>query len=385
MKSDDSCRGETSKLVGLPLVPASKLSSTTPSNGGISPVTPPVTLQNFKKSALNELKNLSPSPQLDIQVLIEHYLNINKTQQLLNPNQIIPEEKLQQLNQAVTKRKTGLPVAYITNKKEFFGYSFFVTQDVLIPKPDTEILVERGIQIILEKIKSHPNSIITVCDMCTGSGCIALSVLKTLIEKYQIDYSYLPKFTLVDISQKALDVARKNAALFFGKTKFLDKIQFIRSNLFDQVPGTFDIILTNPPYIPHSMVTDLLKDGRSEPALALDGDFFYDNTSVPLSQKGSYLSFRRKLTAKAAEIYAEKSLYGLRTSVPLSTFSDDGLAIIRNLIPQGSRHLSPKGIILMETGEYNAVKTSELAKKEGFKTIIHKDLEGQLRDIEMFR
>ena len=309
-----------------------------------------MTIEDLKKIALNELKN-SPSPLLDVNVLLEHFLGLNKTQILLNyKKEILPEQE-DFLLQAVQKRKTGLPIAYITGKKEFFGYEFDVSPAVLIPKPDTEILVERGIEIILEKMENHPDTILTVCDMCTGSGCIGISVAKTLIDVYKIEPADLPKFTLVDISPAALEIAMQNAKKLDVPS---DKVRFVRSNLFEQfskVGGwTFDVILTNPPYVPHAMVEQLLQDGRREPRLALDGDVF-------TQKKDGFMPGDFSQT-------------------------DDGLEIIRSLLPQCYNHLCPEGVILMETGEYNALDAQKIASSHRFRTVLHKDLEGQLRVVE---
>lgn len=312
-----------------------------------------MTIQDFKTQAVAQLKNTSPSPQLDIEILLSFALSMDKTKLLLNRSMEIPEAKMEWLKSALSDRLQGLPVAYITGHKEFYGYDFIVSPSVLIPKPDTEILVERAIELILEKMEVHPNQVLTVCDMCTGSGCIALAVLRTLIDVYKIPYGNLPAFTLVDISDAALEIAKENARTLADGLS--DKIHFVRSNLFEQFTLTggwsFDLILTNPPYIPHSMVNELLKDGRNEPRLALDGDV--------------------SLTGDAA--YTEEG-----------ELADDGLEIIRNLIPQAKIHLSPLGIILMETGEYNAEAAALLAEKNGFKSRIHKDLEGQLRGVELW-
>ena len=309
-----------------------------------------MTIEDFKKIALNELKN-SPSPLLDVNVLLEHFLGLNKTQILLNyKKEILPEQE-DFLLQAVQKRKTGLPIAYITGKKEFFGYEFDVSPAVLIPKPDTEILVERGIEIILEKMENHPDTILTVCDMCTGSGCIGISVAKTLIDVYKIEPADLPKFTLVDISPAALEIAMQNVKKLDVPS---DKVRFVRSNLFEQFSNdggwTFDVILTNPPYVPHAMVEQLLQDGRNEPRLALDGDVF-------TQKKDGFMPGDFSQT-------------------------DDGLEIIRSLLPQCYNHLCPEGVILMETGEYNALNAQKIASSHRFRTVLHKDLEGQLRVVE---
>lgn len=309
-----------------------------------------MTIEDFKKIALNELKN-SPSPLLDVNVLLEHFLGLNKTQILLNyKKEILPEQE-DFLLQAVQKRKTGLPIAYITEKKDFFGYEFDVSPAVLIPKPDTEILVERGIEIILEKMENHPDTILTVCDMCTGSGCIGISVAKTLIDVYKIESADLPKFTLVDISPAALEIAMQNVKKLDVPS---DKVRFVRSNLFEQFSNdggwTFDVILTNPPYVPHAMVEQLLQDGRREPRLALDGD-------VCAQKKDGFMPGDFSQT-------------------------DDGLEIIRSLLPQCYNHLCPEGVILMETGEYNALDAQKIASSHRFRTVLHKDLEGQLRVVE---
>ena len=309
-----------------------------------------MTIEDFKKIALNELKN-SPSPLLDVNVLLEHFLGLNKTQILLNyKKEILPEQE-DFLLQAVQKRKTGLPIAYIIGKKEFFGYEFDVSPAVLIPKPDTEILVERGIEIILEKMENHPDTILTVCDMCTGSGCIGISVAKTLIDVYKIEPADLPKFTLVDISPAALEIAMQNVKKLDVPS---DKVRFVRSNLFEQFSNdggwTFDVILTNPPYVPHAMVEQLLQDGRSEPRLALDGD-------VCAQKKDGFMPGDFSQT-------------------------DDGLEIIRSLLPQCYNHLCPEGVILMETGEYNALDAQKIASSHRFRTVLHKDVEGQLRVVE---
>lgn len=311
-----------------------------------------MTIAQFKSEAIKKLSRTSPSPQLDTDVLLEYCLNLSKTQLLLNYQKDITAQQLEWLEKAVLQRQTGLPVAYITGHKEFYGYDFFVSPAVLIPKPDTEILVEKGIETIIEKMEVHPNQILTVCDMCTGSGCIALATIRTLIDVYKIPEGQLPKFTLIDISPAALEIAERN----IEKLKIpRERIRIVRSNLFEQFAKnggwTFDLILTNPPYIPHSMVDDLLKDGRMEPRLALDGDITITGNS-----------------ARTAD----------------GNLADDGLEIIRNLIPQAKEHLSPMGKILMETGEYNAKAAASIAENHGFKTQIHTDLEGQLRVVEMF-
>ena len=296
-------------------------------------------IREFKSWAKKHLSS-SPSAALDVSVLLEFFLGKDKTWILLHEKDELTAEQFSKLSEAVFARKTGLPVAYITGRKEFYGYDFFVTPDVLIPKPDTEILVESALTEILQKIQGEKSGISSLCDICTGSGCVGLSVIKFLSERNEISSAKVPELTLSDISSAALLIAEKNAKNLLSKELF-QKINFVESDLFSAIPKRFDMILSNPPYIPSKMVDELLKDGRSEPRLALDGD------SYDTSHK-----------------------------------SCDGLSIIRRLIPQCMEHLNEGGILIVEAGEYNAVETKAIFEKSGFSHVkIIKDLEGQARDV----
>ncbi len=296
-------------------------------------------IREFKSWAKKHLSS-SPSAALDVSVLLEFFLGKDKTWILLHEKDELTAEQFSKLSEAVAARKTGLPVAYITGCKEFYGYDFFVTPDVLIPKPDTEILVESALTEILQKIQSEKNGISSICDICTGSGCVGLSVIKFLSERNEIPSTKVPELTLSDISSAALSIAEKNAKNLLSKELF-QKINLVKSDLFSAIPKRFDMIISNPPYIPSKMVDELLKDGRSEPRLALDGD------SYDTSHK-----------------------------------SCDGLSIIRRLVPQCMEHLNEGGILIVETGEYNALETKTIFEKSGFSYVkIIKDLEGQARDV----
>ena len=312
-----------------------------------------MTLQEIKSKIIEKLSKTSPSPKLDAEVLLSYCLGFSKTELLLKRDYEVPADKEAWLLDATSRRATGLPIAYITGHKEFYGYDFIVSPDVLIPKPDTEILVERAVDVILSKIDARGENLLTVCDMCTGSGCIAVAVAKTLLEDERVAPDQLPKFTLADISEPALNIAQRNAAALLSAhgNLVLSRFNFIRTNLFDAISEAikYDVILSNPPYIPHTMVDELLLDGRSEPRLALDGDI---------------------------------TLEGDRALTEAGSPADDGLEIIRNLIPQAAAHLAPMGSLLMETGEYNAEAAAVLAEAAGFNTELHRDLEGQLRVVE---
>ena len=280
----------------------------------------------------------SPTPDLDINCILCSILNVDKTYLLTHSQNELTETQLENLASAVSKRRTGLPIAYITGVKEFYGRDFCVSPAVLIPKPDTEILVERAAEIILQSVQT-----VKLCDMCAGSGCVGLAVFLAVKENPQTDLCKIESVCLADISEAALEIAKLNSKRLLhyeDKARF----SFIKTDLFAGITGTFDLICTNPPYIPHGEAAALLEDGRNEPLLALDGDAIVDET---VSQSG------------------------------------DGLAVIRRLVPAALEHLNGGGTLLMECGEYNAQKAADLCRAAGFSSVrIHKDLAGQMRLVE---
>jgi release factor glutamine methyltransferase len=301
-----------------------------------------MTIHNIRLQSGSLLPH-SSSSSLDIDVILAHILEKDRTYLLAHGEDELSGTQQTKFNNAIEKRQTGFPVAYITGHKEFYGYDFAVTPSVLIPKPDTELLVEITVNKIIEKIDARGDVVLTVCDMCTGSGCAGLSILLSLSNDYHIPANKMPKFTLADISDEALSIARRNADILITSYALRERVRFIRSNLFETIGGTFDVIVTNPPYVPEKETAALLQDGRSEPALALDGD---------VNEDGS------------------------------RSWSKDGLAIIRRLLPQSYTMLSPKGNLFMETGEYNAEQAAGIAVRCGFQNIhIERDMSGQLRDV----
>ena len=170
----------------------------------------------------------------------------------------------------IKKLIEGVPLQHITKSQEFMKLNFYVDQDVLIPRPDTEILVEEVIKIA-KKVGAKK-----ILDLCTGSGAIAVSLAK---------YIQNSKLTGVDISSKALRIAKLNAR----NNNVEDRITFISSNLFDNVPEEkYDIIVSNPPYIKSKIIKTLNKDVQNEPQIALDGGV-------------DGLDFYRKIIKKADE------------------------------------------------------------------------------------
>lgn len=195
---------------------------------------------------------------------------LNKTKEwiMINLEQNLSPEYEKKFNELVSKRISGIPFQYIIGHQYFFGNKFFVNENVLIPRADTEILIYKVIDIA----KNKKN--LKILDMCTGSGCIAISLAKELKDSY---------VCAVDISEGALKVAKKNSI----ENKV--NVNFIKSDLFDNVPNEkFDIIVSNPPYIITSELKNLAKDVLNEPHIALDGGedglVFYRSISKNLNK-----------------------------------------------------------------------------------------------------
>lgn len=195
----------------------------------------------------------------DAWLLSEFCLGITKQKYYMNMQREISERECEAYMQLVEQRKSHIPLQHIIGYQEFMGLSFIVNENVLIPRQDTELLVEKAISLVEKiKMKRGKNGKIKVLDMCTGSGCIAISMAK-LCGNTEI--------TAVDISEKALEVARENA-----ERNHVD-IRLQQSDLFEKINGEYDLILSNPPYIPTEVIKTLEKEVKEhEPMNALDGD-----------------------------------------------------------------------------------------------------------------
>ena len=187
---------------------------------------------------------------------------MNKFELVINHTQEISEEKINEFEIGLDKIKKGCPIQYITNHQEFMKLSFYVDENVLIPQPDTEILVEEVIKYCSEISKNNQlSSTIKILDLCTGSGAIAISLAK-YIENCEI--------TATDISNKAIQIAKLNAE----KNLVHKKINFIESDMFNNInENNFDIIVSNPPYIETNVIPTLSYEVQQEPHIALDGGF----------------------------------------------------------------------------------------------------------------
>ncbi len=186
-------------------------------------------------------------------ILMAYTLDKPKEYIIINDKQILKDEVLKKYNFNINRVKEGYPLQYITKNQEFMKLNFYVDDNVLIPQPDTEILVENVIKICNTEFKGQA---IKILDLCTGSGAIAISLKK-----------YLDNIEVIatDISTYALGVACKNA-----KANNVE-IKFIESDMFKNINDKYDIIVSNPPYIERQVLKSLPKDVQHEPIIALDG------------------------------------------------------------------------------------------------------------------
>lgn len=201
------------------------------------------------------IKKGCDSPRLDAEVLLAHALKLKRIDLYARYNEDIQEEAKAKFRDLVRRRAEGCPVAYLVANKEFYSLPFFVNQDVLIPRPDTECLVDVALRV------GKKENWKLILDLGTGSGCISIALAKSLPQV---------KVIAVDISAKALEVASKNGIA----NKVADRLSFVQGDLFAPLEKglVFDAIVTNPPYIPDNDIKDLDKDVKDyEPRLALSG------------------------------------------------------------------------------------------------------------------
>lgn len=249
------------------------------------------------------LANISDA-KVDAWMLFEMACKVDRNFYYLHMDEDITAEQQKEYEIALKKRAEHIPLQYITGEQEFMGLKFKVNSNVLIPRQDTEVLVEEALKRIQPGMR--------VLDMCTGSGCIAVSIAKNVphIEMHA-----------VDISKQALNVAKDNAKLNEVS------VEFERSDLFDHVAGKYDVIVSNPPYIPTYEIPKLMPEvGSFEPVEALDG-------------------------------------------------KEDGLYFYRKIIAECKDYLNPDGMIFFEIGYEQGADVSALLQEAGFSQVaVVKDL-----------
>ena len=200
-------------------------------------------------------KNKISNPQLDCEILLSSSIERNKKYIILNPKENLNSEQLEKFKGLIERRKKSEPVAHLINKKEFWKDEFFVNKDVLIPRPDTELIIEQVLKIYSKSVQ------IQVLDIGTGSGCILLSILKERPNFYG---------TGIDISKKSINVSKFNTK----QLNLTNRVKFFHSSVDNFKIGKYDLIVSNPPYIEFLNLKYLEKDiVNFEPKLALNGGF----------------------------------------------------------------------------------------------------------------
>ena len=197
-------------------------------------------------------KNKIEEPIFIARLLLSFVLKKDKIYLITNSDKNIGEIETGKFFECLDKYINNIPLQYITNSQEFMKLDFFVNENILIPRADTEIVVGEAIQII------NDNKFSSALDLCTGSGAIAVSIAK---------YTKNCNIVASDVSKKALDIALKNAV----SNDVSNKINFVCSNMFESIQNKFDLIISNPPYIKRNVILGLDENVKKEPWLALDG------------------------------------------------------------------------------------------------------------------
>lgn len=255
-----------------------------------------------------------PDADLDAWYLLEGCTGVSRSHYLAYPDEIISHDQEEQYRASLVKRERRIPLQQITGEQEFMGLSFYVNEHVLIPRQDTEILVEETAKFLRDGMQ--------FLDLCTGSGCILLSLLhlKPGVEG-----------TGVDLSPEALKVAEKN------RERLGAKAALIQSDLFDKIESAFDVIVSNPPYIKRAEIETLMDEVRlHEPYMALDGH-------------------------------------------------EDGLYFYRKIAEEAPKYLRAGGGLFLEIGCDQGACVAELLRQQGFADVkVVKDLAGLDRVVEGF-
>ena len=249
-------------------------------------------------------KNNIPNPYLDSEILLSESINEDKKFIILNSKKILNNKQLDIFNSFIDRRKNGEPIAYLVKKKEFWKNEFYINKDVLIPRPDTELIIE-------QVLKTYPKQTqLQVLDIGTGSGCIILSIIKERPNFYG---------TGIDISKKSINVSKINAK----QLNLTSRVKFIHSSVDNFNIGKYDLIVSNPPYIESLSLKYLEKDVVNfEPKLALSGGFdgfskirkVISKTSTLIKKNGKFIleiGFNQK--NKVKEMLKKKSFYVNKT------------------------------------------------------------------------
>lgn len=266
-----------------------------------------LTLQMIYKEGAETLEHAGiPDAKLDAWYLLEYVTGISRASYFGDPKREVPKEQAESYREVILRRAGHIPLQHITGEQEFMGYSFLVNPDVLIPRQDTETLPEEALKFTEPGMK--------VLDLCTGSGCILISLMKKC---------HGLTGTGCDISEKALKTARENGR------RLQVEASWIQSDLFEQISERFDLIVSNPPYIRTGVIEELQQEVRlHDPWIALDG-------------------------------------------------KKDGLYFYRRIIAESTGYIRDNGALMFEIGHDQAEDVVRLMEEAGYTQIrVKKDLAG---------
>lgn len=308
-----------------------------------------MTVEQLYKECSRVIGNASDTPTLDARIIIQYALGLDDSAFMLKGPQEVPSIDAERILGMAHSRRDGTPVAYITGHRGFFMDDFLVNESTLIPRADTEVLVEHAISkskpIILHKADNIAHTpvnrpLFSILDLCCGTGCIGISLVKALAmdllmpEPSECSSGDIIDLTLSDISEAAAAVCRQNALNILGYGCKPSKVWWnvVTGDLFSTVGDSrFDIIVTNPPYIRRDVIPTLDEQVRNEPLLALDG-------------------------------------------------GDDGLDAICRIVEDAPKHLVPGGWMLMEIGFDQGDAVKMMFASAGFVDVcVEKDLGGRDR------
>ncbi len=253
--------------------------------------------------------------QIDSEIILANLFDESREKLLISEDKVVSKDKIKYFKEMLQRRaRKSEPIAYILNKKEFWNSKLFVNSDVLIPRPETELLIDKLVSLYKNK---NPY----ILDIGTGSGCIIISLLEELKES---------KGTAIDISIKALEIAKKNSK----KNNTFRRIKFEKKSVESYFNKKFDVIVSNPPYIPSYYLKNLMDDVKLfEPKIALDG-------------------------------------------------GNDGLDVIRKVIYKSKRILKTKGMLALEIGNGQYNKVSQILKNNNFREkFLVRDYQKNIRSI----
>lgn len=260
--------------------------------------------------------------RLEAEVLLAHVLGTDRLHLYLMPDRPLDAEEIRKYKEVIRLRLMGTPTAYITGKKSFLKWEFKVTPEVLIPRPETELLVEKAVEAAASRMAGKEPDACRLLELGTGSGAVAVALAH-----------YLPECPIdaVDISPAAVAVAKENARSLGME----ERITFYTGDLFSALPeekkGSYLGVVSNPPYIPSKDWPTLPREVRAEPRVALDG-------------------------------------------------GEDGLQVIKEILHRAGAYLIPGGFVALEHGDDQHGQVAEIARKEGFTHICtYKDLAGRYR------